>query len=300
VTRNSTSPSTQLDITIQELPLLLDPADVALANAYNQTFDWTKQTLSIAIAPTATRRNFDNAVYWHNPALKRDTSTQAPLVPAQLPAIVAGVPSNLSFPIHGGSNDGKEAIVLSSVVDSIAATPVAALEKTDTMLWTPMLNWLTDWNAAKSADLKLVGVAVRQQSWGTTVQRPQEIGRVYVDAAGAALWVEIVFAKFVQLGEGITDDDGDGYKEIFAKIDSAFVPQEVLDALVQYRQTHYTAHGMSKEVMNALREIYSTTSAQVERTLGQPYDIAGLGTITYPFVVLKHAGGQVNVILLGP
>jgi hypothetical protein len=299
VTTSAVGP-TQLDITLTEMPLRLDPADLALAAAYQQTFDWSKQTLSITVAPTATRRNFDNAVYWHNPALYRDTSTQPSLAPSPLPTIVGGVAASFTFPIHGGANDGKEALVLASVVDAIAATPVAALEKTDYMLWTPMLNWLTEWDPAKSADLKMVGVAVRQQSWGTTAQRPQELGRVYLDRVNHALWVEVVFATFVQLGEGITDADGDGFKEVFARIDSTYATQEILDMLVGYAETRYATHAMSKEVTKALREIYSTTSAQVLRYIGQPYDIVGLGTIQYPFVVLQHAAGQVNVILVGP
>jgi hypothetical protein len=294
------SGNTRFDIVLQEMPLTLDPADVALANAYNLTFDWSRQKLSIAIAATATRRNFDNAVYWKNPALYHDTSSMAPLVPSPAPQIVGGVASNLSFPIRGGTNDGKEALDLTSVVDAIAGTPVAAMETTDYMLWTPMLNWLTDWDPAKSADLKMAGVAVRQQNWGTNVQRPQEIQRVYLDVANGVLWVEVVFAPFVQVGDGITDNDGDGYQEIFAKVDSRYVSQEILDKLVLYRQTRYTTHGMSDEVTKALREIYSTTSAQVERFIGQPFEIPGLGTIRYPFVVLKHAGGQENVILVGP
>lgn len=294
------SGTTHFDITLTEMPLTLDPADVALANAYNATFDWTKQTLSIAIAATPTRRNFDNAVYWKNPALYRDTSSQAAVVPAPLPQIVGGTAMNLSFPIRGGANDGKEALDLASVVDSIASTPVAAMENPDYMLWTPMLNWLSDWNAAKSVDLKLAGVAVRQQSWGSNAPLPQEIRRVFLDATNGALWVEIVFQNFVQLGDGITDDDGDGYKEIFAKVGSAYVTQEILDKLGGYMQTRYTTHGMSDEVTKALRELYSSTSAQVVKIIGQPFDILNLGTIQYPFVVLQHAHGQVNVILMGP
>jgi hypothetical protein len=292
------SGNTRYDIALTELPLYLDPADLALANAYNLTFDWSRQKLSIAVAATATRRNFDNAVYRRNPALYHDTSSLAPLAPSPAPQIVGGVAANLSFPIRGGANDGKEALDLTSIVDAIAATPAAALENSDYMLWTPLINWLTDWDPAKSADLKMAGVAVRQQNWGSNVQRPQDIERVYL--VGDALWVEVVFAPFVQLGPGISDDDGDGYKELFARVDSRWASPEILAKLAGYMQTRYTTYGMSKEVTKALREIYSTTSAQVERYLGQPFDVPGLGTIVYPFVVLKHAGGQENVILMGP
>ncbi len=61
----------------------------------------------------------------------------------------------------------------------------------------------------------------------------------------------------------------------------------------------FTTHGLSKEVTKSLNEIYSTaTAAQVERYIGEPIDLTGIGTIRYPFVVLRHAGGQKNVILV--
>lgn len=72
---------------------------------------------------------------------------------------------------------------------------------------------------------------------------------MFLDATNGALWVEVVFTNFVQLGDGITDNDGDG---------------NILDKLV-----------------------------------GQPFEIPGLETIQHPFVVLKHAHGQENVILVG-
>jgi hypothetical protein len=294
------SGDTHRDITITEIPLKLDPADVALAALYNQTFDWTKQALSISIAATPTRRNFDNAVYRHNPALYRDTSQQAPVVPSPLPDIVAGVAQNMSFPIRGGTSDGKQALDLTSAVDAVASTPVAATAETDYMLWTPMINWLTDWDPAKAATLKTVGAAVRAQNWGSNAVRPQDIERVFVDATNTTMWVEVLFAKFVTVGPGINDDDGDGYREIYVKVDAPNLSQEILDKLVSYRQIQYTTHGLSKETTKALREIYSSTSAQVERLIGQPFEIPGVGIINYPFVVLRHAGGQENVILVGP
>jgi hypothetical protein len=166
------------------------------------------------------------------------------------------------------------------------------------MMWNSMVNWLTEWNAQKSVTLKLVGLAVRQQGWGGNAIRPQEIEKVFLDP-GNKLWVKVVFENFVQLGAGITDDDGDGRKEIYAAVASAHYTSEIVDALVNtYAKTTFSTHGLSKEVSKSLNELYSTTGAQVERYIGQPFDVPGLGTITYPFVVLRHAGGQKNVILM--
>ena len=290
---------TPWDVTLDEMPLRVDPADRALAGIYNQTFDWTKQTISIAIAETPTRCAFDNAIYFHNPALYRDTSAQPPLTPSPQPTISGGIAQNFSFPIISGTSPAEEALDLTTIVDSITGTPLGPTEPTNYMMWKSMINWLTEWDAAKSVTLKLVGVAVRQQGWGGNAVLPQEIEKVFVDPNTNKLWVKVVFENFVQLGPGITDDDGDGRKEIYAAVASAHYTSEIVDALVNtYAKTTFSTHGFADQVTKGLNELYSTTGAHVECYIGQPFEIPGLGTITYPFVVLRHSAGQENVILM--
>jgi hypothetical protein len=291
---------TSYDITVEEMPLTLEAADRALAEGYAKTFDWTKDKISIAVVSQPTRRDFDNAVYLHNPALFRDTSTVPPLVPQPTPDIAGTTASNFTFPIRSGARMGQEALDPATVADAIAGTPLGPQEPAEYMVWTPMVNWLSEWDAAKAAELKAVGLAVRQQSWGGNAQRPQEIEKVYLDAQNA-LWVKVVFAPFVQLGPGVKDDDGDGQKEIYAKVASASYGPEVIEQLTtNYAKTVFNTHGLSKELSKSLNELYSTTAAQVERFIGQPFEVPGVGTIAYPFVVLKHSGGQKNVLLVAP
>jgi hypothetical protein len=111
----------------------------------------------------------------------------------------------------------------------------------------------------------------------------------------------VIFAGFVQLGPGINDDDGDGAKEIYARIAPVHYSSAVIDKLaMEYGKTVFTTHGLSKEVVKSLNELYSTTAAQIERFIGQPFELPGVGTFKYPFVVLRHSGGQKNVILVAP
>lgn len=42
------------------------------------------------------------------------------------------------------------------------------------------------------------------------------------------------------------------------------------------------------------------SAAEVDRYIGQPFDVPDLGQIKYPFVVLVHSSGQNNVLLVGP
>ena len=286
---------------LTEMPLKLDPADKALADAYNLTFDWSKQTVSVAIAPQPTRCAFDNAVYLHNPALYRDTSSQAPVTPAPQPQIVAGVATGFTFPVLSGANKDQEALDLTTITDSIAGTPFGSVEPANYMVWTSMVNWLAEWSASKSITVKVAGLAVRQQGWGSNAIRPQDIEKVFIEPATGRLWVKVVFENFVQLGPGIADDDGDGRKEIYAALASSHYTAEIVDALANtYMKTTFTTHGFSKELSKSLNELYSTTAAKVDGTIGQPFAVPGVGTFNYPFVVLKHAGGQQNVILLAP
>jgi hypothetical protein len=290
---------TPLDIVLDEMPLKVDPADRALAAAYNQTFDWTAQKLSIGIVETPTRRAFDNVVYLHNPALYRDTSAQPPVTPSPLPEIGAAGAANFTFPVSSGANQGLEALELATIVDSIKETPLGPTEPADFMIWSSMVNWLGEWSSAKSITVKLAGLAVRQQGWGSNAIRPQEIEKVFLDPVTGRLWVKVVFESFVQLGPGINDDDGDGRKEIYAALASVHYTSDIVDALANtYAKVTFTTFGLSQQVTKSLNELYSTTGAQLERYIGQPFEVTGLGTIVYPFVVLKHAGGQENVILI--
>jgi hypothetical protein len=290
---------TAYDVSIEEIPLKLDPADRALATGYATTFDWSKQTVSISVAAKPTRRDFDNAVYFHNPALYRSTAGEPPLTPSPALQIAGGVATGFTFPIRSGPHMGQEAFD-ALVVDSISETPFGPDEPAVYALWTPLVNWLSEWDAAKTAELRAVGVAVRQQTWGGNSLRPQEVEKVYLDGVRGAIWVKVVFASFVQLGPGITDNDGDGLKEVYAKVGATHYNAEIIDRLTMYGATLLDTHGLSKEVSKSLNELYSTTAAQVESFIGTPFEVPGVGTIKYPFVVLRHARGEKNVILVPP
>ena len=291
---------TPLDVTLPEKPLKIEPADRMLAETFAATFDWTKAPLSVTIIPRPTRRDFDNGVYFHNPALRRDTSMTAPLVPATPPLFEGAVGKNFTFKINSGPKMGTEVLDLTTVADAVGGTPLGATEPAEFMMWTPMINWLIEWDVGKAADLRAVGTAVQGQNWGGNAIRPQDIEKVYVDAQGN-LWVKIVFAGFLQLGDTIKDDDGDGQKEVYAKIASTQYTKEIVDKLtMDYGKTLFGTHGLSKEVTKGLRDLYSMTGAQVEKTLGQPYEVMGLGTFMYPTLVLRHMNDKKNVFLVAP
>jgi hypothetical protein len=289
---------TIVDPTIEEIPLALDPADQALAAPYNKAFDWTRQASSVAVLAKPTRRDLDDALYFHNPALYRNTSGEPPLTPSPQPAL-SGTPMNFNFPIQTGRHLGQQVFEAASIVDSIADTPFGPEEPAVYALWTPLMAWLGEWDVGKSADLRAAGLAVRMQSWGGPSSQaiPQEIEKVYIDAVRGTIWVKVVFASFVQLGPGITDNDGDGLKEIYAKVGATHYTLELIGRLAMYGATVLGTHGLGDEVSKSLAEL---PGAQVESRIGQSVEVPGVGTFKYPFLVVRHPGGQRNVILAGP
>jgi hypothetical protein len=289
--------ATTLDVTMDEHPLKLDPADKTLADTYNKTFDWTTDTVSIVVMPKPTRKELDNAIYFHNPALYRDTSGDTLNATQTLPSIGT---SAKDFDFE--AQNGKQVLDAATIKDKLDDTALDAAAKGDWMMWKPLLTYLKDWDAQKAADINDAGVAVRQQTWGDqNAVRPQDIERVYL--YNDELWVEVVFEGFVKVGSGITDSDGDGRKEVFGKMAadhySADVIKKVKDEYLG--QAALNTHGMSKEINHSLNELYTSTAAEVEKYIGQQYDLGGgKGTISYPFVVLKHSNNEINVLLVGP
>ena len=60
------------------------------------------------------------------------------------------------------------------------------------------------------------------------------------------------------------------------------------------------ALGLRDVLYQVLDDLYSQTNPQVLRTIGESYTIDGDRTIQYPFAVLEHSNGAINVLLVEP
>jgi len=288
---------TTLDLTMEEHPLKVEAADRTLADSYNKTFDWTEDTVSIVILPRPTRRELDNALYFHNPALFRDTSGDTLTPTKTLPSIGAGA-QGFDFQ----AQNGKQVLDVATIRDRLDDTALDAAAKGGWMMWRPLMTYLKDWDADKVADINDAGEAVRKQTWGdSSAVGPQDIERVFLYQD--ELWVEVVFETFVKVGSGVSDSDGDGRREVFGKMAPDHYSSEVINKIKgdYLGQAALSTHAMSREIENSLYYLYTATAAELEKHIGEPYDLpGGAGTISYPFTVLKHSAGQINVLLCGP
>jgi len=282
-------------------PLQVLAGDSTLATTYNASFDWTQDSVSVSHVAVPTRAAFDRALYLRNPALYRDVSGEPTVTPAALPTITGGV-HNFDFPIQTGApHQGEQALDNTTIVDAIADTPLTTAEQAASVAWEPAVDiYLVDWDIAKSIDLYYVSLAIRGQRWaGSNTVPPQSLQHAYLH--NGELWVELAFEDYIDLGSGITDDDGDGYREVYARVPTGFYTTEVYNKLRNdYVAPTFDTLGLRDNLSVILDDLYTRTAPSVVSVIGVPYGLPGGGTLQYPFVVLRHSAGTTNVFLVAP
>ncbi len=290
-----------LDFQLLEMPLKVEPADQALMEQYHQSFDWTTAQLSISLAASPTRRELENAIFHHNPALFVDTSGEEQVTPDPLPALGIQGGTGFHFVMASGDHLGDDALLANTMVDSLDALPLSAAALGEVLMWSPLLNFLLTGDPVKAAGLNAVGKAVTSETWGGAPgSDAQHLERAYIHED--ELWVEVVFKPFLTLGDGISDSDGDGFKEIFARVDPRHTTPEQLDTLrADYITPTYSTLGL-RTILGAVESaLYSSTNPEVVGIIGEPFEVPGLGTLNYPFVVFKaNANQKTSVILVAP
>jgi hypothetical protein len=294
---------TVLDVQLVPRAPKLLPEDRALAEKHAQTFDWRRDKLSITVISSPSRNGLERAIYLRNPALYEDLSGQPKLSPSTPPSLEPQ-PTAFSFPLpKDAPSAGAEAFDISTIKDRLEETPLTTQEIGAAFAWEPaVLQFLTAWNLDKASDLYYATQAVQKQTWGqTTGPAPQAIVEGYLHA-GQEIWVQMAFKDFLDVGAGIADDDGDGYKEVFARVNPKLVTAEIVDQLESYVTAKLQPADLRPAVREILDNLYTRTNPIVVRSIGQPYEVAALGTIAYPLAVIEHqgAGGVINVLLMSP
>ena len=128
---------------------------------------------------------------------------------------------------------------------------------------------------------------------------PQSIQEVYLH--NNEIWVKVVFEKWVNVGTGIKDDDGDGRPELFAKVPSSNFSTAVYGLLSNYATKTYDPFTLGSYFENHLSEALYSARARLEKYLGEPFDLSGFGTFQYPFAVVYFAKAKTyHVIFVKP
>ena len=129
-----------------------------------------------------------------------------------------------------------DALTPGSVVDDLSDTPLTACEQAHPMSWRPVVGYVSDWDYDEGSTLGEPGGLVEGETWGhaTDTRPPQEISRLFLRAVGGRYeaWVEIEFKPWVASTPGVTDGDGDGYAEVYGRLDDRYVSEAAARRLV--------------------------------------------------------------------
>lgn len=284
-------------------------ADKSLWQTHNDAYTWGEDTVAIRYLAGPTHAEADKALFFQNPGLYKDTSGEPQITPDPLPDIQGGTATGFDFPMTSGDHAGEQVLDVATIADSLADTPVSAAEQQASLLWEPAVTiHLVAWDIEKSENLYYADNAIKAQKWGSAATLPpQSAWHLYLH--GSDIWVEVAFEAHLQLGAGVTDSNGDGYREIFAKVNPALFDADVHAALSgDYTSHKYDETAFAELIAGGTEEgildkLYSRFPMQPHSNIGEPYDVPGLGTIQYPFMVIKGMAPKddhVIVLLVEP
>ncbi|HHN46161.1 MAG TPA: hypothetical protein ENN09_01850 [Planctomycetes bacterium] len=202
----------------------------------NKGYDRTKSRVLIRRVVAPTRARLDFAAYDKN-VLLFDPKDYAP-TPPDAPASLAEL-------------DFNGALVKETLCDRLEQTPLSNRAKADPIAWLPMLEHLVEWDFEQAKGLAEVNDAVAWETWNDADVTPsyQEISRVYLHEEGGEkqLWVQVEFKPWVKFLEGVDDEDGDGFPEIYGRVR----PEAVNEAVFERVAGDYTRKTLGE---NEIRE----------------------------------------------
>jgi alginate O-acetyltransferase complex protein AlgJ len=200
----------------------------------NKNFNRITSRVMIRKITVPTLANLDFAAYTANP-MRFDPAPQKPKSPAKK-AIVSDMTFN------------------GSLIDqcaTLAKTPLTDSEKQNPLAWDPLANKL--WEVTKSDAIAQVVSKIVGYKWADeSIFIPyQEIAAVYLHGQGNAteVWVKVEFKPWanVVLDKTIGDEDKDGFKEIYGRLNPVSVDKSVLLKALDWIHNDYCKSVLTKD-----------------------------------------------------
>jgi len=184
-------------------------ADVATVNA-----DYKREASQVLVRKITrpSRAALDYAAY-HANFMNADPPPEG--------AAAAGGTPEASHPFQGK-------IAAGSLTGSIAATPLTADEKAHALALPPLVELMVSKHVPGADKLEDVVSAIRAESWGLPggpqiVRQTAALGYLHDAGKGGApeLWIQIEFAPWFHGFSDPPDDDGDGFPNVYGRVDAA-------------------------------------------------------------------------------
>lgn len=195
-------------------------------------FDRTKSRTMIRKVAKPTLANLDYAAYIDNPIL-HDPKKERPSKPDGKKSL-----ADMTF-------DG----VLMDAVNSLDETPLTEEEKKLPLAWKPLNDRL--WKEVKDPAFANLTSEIDGEKWADrdVVKPYQELVEVYLHERDGEIdfWGKVEFKPWVKFLEGISDEDGDNFPEIYGRLKFQDLSEEARAKAIEYITTEYTQKELNAE-----------------------------------------------------
>ena len=254
--------------------------DRALAREMMDAFDRCESRVMVRqISPR--RALLDTRVYWRNPILHYPLE-EAPEPPADVPDL-----DELDF---GGALDTGE-------VFDAAAELAKAKRKEMPLAWEPLTKHLSEWDWDAALPLLEAGAKISEEKWGNDdlVYPLQQIAIAHL--YGDEIWVMVEFRPELTWLP-VTDDDGDGYPELYARLNVGDVSKVIEQLRAEYIPDTLDAEALEQyffELASDWYQAYRTETLEPEDSRPWPnadtepdiVELMGGKLFERPFAVMK-------------
>ena len=204
----------------------------------NEGYDRTRASVLVRQVDHPTRAALDYAAYHANFMIAEP--------PPEREATAAGS-LDTSKPFRG-------LVEKSTLTADVRKTPLTEAERSRPLAFAPAAEFLQSKRVTGAAALEELGTAVRSEAWGLTASPgspTQTVSEIFLHAGGGKepveIWAKIEFAPWFKTLGPLPDQDGDGFPEVYGRVQSGLVGGAVVDAL----EGEYVGHTLSPAEVKA-------------------------------------------------
>lgn len=138
---------------------------------------------------------------------------------------------------------------ISEVKDRLEQTPLTPAEKEAPLAWRPLVKRL--WAVVKERRFQAIGSAINSWKWAdTSVFQPyQELTAAFLHGSGDSMqvWVKVEFSPWVDFLSAVDDEDRDGIKEIYGRLNSDSIPRDSLGKASAWIRDDYSRRLLGRD-----------------------------------------------------
>jgi len=197
-----------------------EPAERVDVRTLNDGYARTRSQVLVREVTRPSRAALDYAAY-HGNFMIADSEPETPLPASAVP--------DTSHPFAGQ-------LEFDTLTADLSKTPLSPTERGQPLAFAPLSEFLQSHQVMGADALAEVGSAVLRENW--SLQLPpgtsgQSLSELYVHRAGAQteLWAKVEFQPWFAQFKTASDQDGDGFPELYGRIVSSALTSELLNAI---------------------------------------------------------------------